>query len=128
MGLGTSITTGCASWRIVGGMVLSIGFDECSSPVNWVEPKTIVECKSHRWTSGRNVPSAKLTVWNEAMLYFIAAPCEYRKIMFVLRDYCSKREETLAGYYVRTYSHLIPAEVEFWEYDESTSKAVRLSI
>src|SRR5882724_4272044 len=28
-------------------------------------PPVIVECKSHRWTSGGNVPSAKVTVWNE---------------------------------------------------------------
>jgi len=31
--------------------------------------KVIIECKSHRWTTGDNVPSAKLTVWNEAMYY-----------------------------------------------------------
>src|SRR5690554_1704503 len=38
--------------------------------------KIIIECKSHRWTSGYNVPSAKLTVWNEAMYYFHLAPPE----------------------------------------------------
>lgn len=32
--------------------------------------KKIVECKSHKWTSGGNIPSAKLNVWNEAMYYF----------------------------------------------------------
>jgi len=31
------------------------------------EQKVLVECKSHRWTSAHNVPSAKVTVWNEAM-------------------------------------------------------------
>ena len=31
------------------------------------EPPIIVECKSHRWTTGGKVPSAKITVWNEAM-------------------------------------------------------------
>jgi hypothetical protein len=30
---------------------------------------TIIECKTHRWTSGNNIPSAKMTVWNEAMYY-----------------------------------------------------------
>jgi hypothetical protein len=29
--------------------------------------KIIVECKSHRWRAGARVPSAKMTVWNEAM-------------------------------------------------------------
>jgi hypothetical protein len=51
--------------------------------------KILVECKSHRWTAGARVPSAKLTVWNEAMYYFFLAPPEYRKVLFVLHD---KRE------------------------------------
>lgn len=89
--------------------------------------KVIVECKSHRWTSGGNVPSAKITVWNEAMYYFLAAPPNYRKVMFVLRDYSDKRNETLAEYYLRTYSHLVPSGVEFWEYNEETKVAVRIS-
>ncbi|MBR9910896.1 MAG: hypothetical protein GYB33_11170 [Gammaproteobacteria bacterium] len=90
--------------------------------------KVIVECKSHKWTSGDNVPSAKLTVWNEAMYYFFTAPSEYRKIMFVLRDFSQKRGETLAQYYLRTYRHLIPEGVEFWEYSETELKAVKLCI
>jgi hypothetical protein len=36
--------------------------------------------------------------------------------------------ETLAEYYIRTYSHLIPNDVELWEYDESTMAAVRLAV
>lgn len=84
-------------------------------------PPVLVECKSHRWTSGNNVPSAKVTVWNEAMYYFHCAPEEFRKIMFVLRDERKTGGETLASYYVRTYGHLIPEGVEIWEYDEATS-------
>jgi hypothetical protein len=79
--------------------------------------KIIVECKSHTWTSGGNVPSAKLTVWNEAMYYFFLASNEYRKIFFILKDYSVKRQETLGEYYVRTYKHLIPQNVEIMEYD-----------
>lgn len=91
------------------------------------EKKVLVECKSHKWTTpGDNVPSAKLTVWNEAMYYFFIAPQGYRKIMFVLRDYSEKRQETLADYYLRTYSHLIPEGVEFWEFDEASKDAVKL--
>jgi hypothetical protein len=84
--------------------------------------KIIVECKSHKWTTGDNVPSAKLTVWNEAMYYFQLAPKDYRKIFFVLRDYSAKRKETLAEYYVRNYGHLIPSGVEILEYDETLSE------
>ncbi|CAM4138195.1 hypothetical protein AEBE7430_19265 [Aeromonas bestiarum] len=59
------------------------------------------------------------------MYYFLAAPSDYRKIMFVLRDYSEKRKETLAEYYIRTYRHLIPEGVELWEYDESNMSARR---
>jgi len=57
------------------------------------------------------------------------SPPNYRKIMFVLYDYSEKRNETLAEYYLRTNYHLIPQDVEFWEYDEGekTAKRVRNS-
>nr|WP_154958895.1 hypothetical protein [Paenibacillus xylanexedens] len=77
----------------------------------------LIECKSHKWTLGNNVPSAKLTVWNEVMLYFSLAPENTRKILFVLKDYSVKRNETLAEYYKRTYGHLIPQYVEILECD-----------
>ena len=84
-------------------------------------PKTIVECKSHTWTKGNNVPSAKMTVWNEAMYYFAIASSSYRKIFFVLKDQRNSNQETLAEYYMRTYRHLIPEDVEIWEYDAGSS-------
>lgn len=90
------------------------------------QEKIIVECKSHKWTTGGNVPSAKLTVWNEAMYYFLVAPTNYRKIMFILKDINEKTKETLAEYYFRRYSHLIPPDVEFWEYDESFNTVQRI--
>ncbi|SIS83051.1 hypothetical protein [Salimicrobium salexigens] len=80
--------------------------------------KMVVECKSHKWTSGGNVPSAKMTVWNEAMYYFLLVPEEYRKVFFILRDYSERRKETLGEYYIRRYGHLIPDGVEFAEYDK----------
>ena len=79
-------------------------------------PPLLVECKSHRWTSGSNVPSAKITVWNESMYYFYLAPKGFRKVLFVLRDFSDKRGETLAEYYIRTHGHLIPDDVEIIEY------------
>ncbi|MEP1229512.1 MAG: hypothetical protein ABJG88_02435 [Litorimonas sp.] len=84
------------------------------------ESKIIVECKSHKWTSGDKVPSAKLTVWNEAMYYFHLAPSEYRKIMFVLHDVSKKRGLSIADYYQDKYNHLIPEDVESWEVNEIT--------
>ncbi len=49
-------------------------------------PAVLVDCKSHKWASGHNIPTAKLTNWNEAMYYFTLVPSHYRKILFVLRD------------------------------------------
>ncbi len=83
----------------------------------------VVECKSHKWTSGNNVPSAKLTVWNEAMLYFSLLPKNIEKYFFILKDYSEKRNETLAEYYIRTYGHLVPVGVTIIEYDEMIGKA-----
>ena len=92
------------------------------------QQKIIVECKCHKWTAPNdNVPSAKLTVWNEAMYYFLVAPQGYRKILFVLRDLSERRGETLAEYYVRTYGHLIPEDVEIWEVDEDGQEVVQQS-
>lgn len=117
---------------LIGNFKIPLGIEENKKlhafDLGCDETKIIVECKSHKWTTGNNVPSAKLTVWNEAMLYFIASPDEYRKIMFVLKDYCPKRKETLAEYYIRTYFHLIPKNVEFWEYDEEISEAKKIII
>ena len=86
--------------------------------------KVVVECKSHRWTVGELVPSAKMTVWNEAMYYFALAPNDYQKIMFVLRDFSFKKRETLAEYYLRTYDHLVPEGVEVWEYNEEAGTTI----
>ena len=88
--------------------------------------KVLVECKSHRWTAGARVPSAKMTVWNEAMYYFLLAPSEYRKILFVLHDKREQEGESLLAYYKRTYAHLIPDGVEFLEWNEVTGDIVEL--
>src|SRR5262249_39599424 len=66
-------------------------------------PPVLVECKSHTWTQGGNIPSAKITVWNESMFYFHLAPKEYRKILFVLKS--SRRDISLASYYLKNYGH-----------------------
>jgi hypothetical protein len=105
----------------VNGEEKSHNFDLGSS-----KHKILVECKSHRWTVTDNVPSAKLTVWNEAMLYFLASPDDYRKLLFVLRDFSSKRNESLAHYYMRTHGHLVPKGVEIWEYEDKANVATRV--
>ena len=87
--------------------------------------RVIVECKSHTWSETWNVPSAKMTTWNQAMYFFYAAPRDYRKTLFVLRHHNPERHQTLAEYYIKTNCHLIPDGVEVWEFDEETAKAER---
>lgn len=85
-------------------------------------PKVIVECKSHTWTSGGNVPSAKMKNWAEAMYYFHMAPREYRKIFFVERSIRPTSRETLLSYFNRTQAHIIPIDVELWELDRDSEE------
>lgn len=60
------------------------------------------------------------------MYYFFLSPNGYRKILFVLRDFSEEHGESLAEYYVRSHGHLIPDDVEVWEYDDSKSLAARV--
>lgn len=80
-------------------------------------PRVIVECKSHTWTAGGNVPSAKMKNWAEAMFYFHMAPRNYRKIFVVERSVRRGQEESLLSYFLRTQAHMIPRDVEFYELD-----------
>ena len=88
--------------------------------------KILVECKSHTWTEGGNIPSAKITTWDQAMFFFYVAPLGYRKVFFVLKNYSPKKKATLAEFYIRTKSHLIPEDVEIWEFDEEQKTGIRL--
>jgi hypothetical protein len=108
---------------------LDIGFTKLKShrfDLGCAEKKVIVECKSHTWTAGGNVPSAKLTTWDQAMLYFSLAPDCYRKIFAVKHDVRNKsgNAESLADYYIRTHGHVIPGGVEIWELDESSGRFI----
>ena len=44
------------------------------------DERVLVECKSHTWTEGGNVPSAKITTWDQAMYMFFAAPIRRRRV------------------------------------------------
>ena len=88
------------------------------------DPAVLVECKSHNWTVTGNMPSAKITVWNEAMYYFHLAPQHYRKILFVLDARHDRQVQSLAEFYVRTCGHLIPPGVTILEFNPE-SRAVR---
>lgn len=112
--------------------VLPVGVGELKKPRRFdlgsASPSVIVECKSHTWTGSGNIPSAKITVWNESMFYFHIAPKNFRKIFFVQRDYCARRKLTLAEYYVRNNRHLIPSGVELWEFTFDSGIGMQIPI
>ena len=86
-----------------------------------LKDSVVVECKSHTWTSGGNVPSAKIIVWNEAMYIFTLLPKTFRKILFVTKSL--RKQESLAEYYMRNYGYMVPLDVEIIEYCEKTGEA-----
>lgn len=82
-----------------------------------IRQKIIVECKRHTWTSGNFSPSAKFSVWNEAMYYFSLVDASYRKILFVIKSVNTKNNNSLADTYITRNNHLIPPNTEIWEFD-----------
>ena len=67
----------------------------------------VIECKNYTWTKAGNVPSAKISTLNEAVLYFSFLDYNVQKILCLMRSEHPKRKETLAVYYVNTYGHLL---------------------
>ena len=51
-------------------------------------------------------------------------PKEFRKILFVLKH--DRRGLSLASYYLNKHGHLVPDDVEVWEFDTSTQLGKRL--
>lgn len=85
------------------GFKISVGVGNTKKPRKFDlgsdNPPILVECKSHAWTVGGNIPSAKMTVRNEAMYYFHMAPGSYRKVLFTLRS--MRADTSLAAHYVK---------------------------
>ena len=90
------------------------------------QPPVLVECKDRKWLASGDVPSGTTCAFTEAMYFFHLAPKGYRKILFARRDYNTKKKESLVGHYVKNRGHLIPDDVEVWEYDETKSRAVKV--
>ena len=88
---------------------------------DWGNRDTLVECKAYDWTASNNSPSAKLSIANESILYFLAAPSGIRKMLFMsATSKVGKRNPaTLAETYVRRFGHLIPNDVEVYEFNLS---------
>ena len=77
----------------------------------------IIECKCYTWTNGGNVPSAKMSTLNEAVLYLRSVNYNARKILAMKKDVRLRTGESLAEYYCRIYGHLLE-DIEVWEVAE----------
>jgi len=73
-----------------------------------VDKKIVVECKSLTWTVGKNTPAAKLATLNQSLLYASFLPKNTTKVIVMKESKHPnpKRNETLAGYYYKSYKHL----------------------
>ena len=83
--------------------------------------KIAIECKRYTWTETGNVPSAKMGFTNEAAFYLSFLSDDYDKRIVMLRSFNSKRQESLAEYYYRTYKHLI-GDIRIFEYDPESDE------
>ncbi len=59
------------------------------------------------------------------MYYFHLAPATFRKCLCVLLDRRTNSDVSLAAHYLKNYQHLVPDDVEIWEFDDATGLASR---
>ena len=85
----------------------------------------VIECKNYTWTKAGNVPSAKVSTINEAVLYFSFLDANVRKILCLKKSVRIKKQGSLADYYVRTYGHLL-RDITVYEIDENTQEIKKL--
>ncbi len=91
--------------------------------------KYIGECKDYKWTSGENVPSAKISSVNEAVFYLQQlptpeSPTDQIRFVVMRRAVNAKHKDSLAEYYYRMNKHLLKGVI-ILEIDVST-KAVKM--
>ncbi|MCK9350253.1 MAG: hypothetical protein M0P44_03390 [Clostridiales bacterium] len=76
----------------------------------------ITYIKNYTWMNDNNVPSAKMSTLNVAVLYMRSLPEGTRKILAIKKDIRTSNSETLASYYCRIYGHLME-DISIWEID-----------
>ena len=65
------------------------------------ERDVVVECKAFTWTSGGNVPSAKITTLREAVQYLRSIPATSVPYLVISKASLREKTETLGQYFVR---------------------------
>lgn len=82
--------------------------------------KIAIECKKYTWTETGNMPSAKISIVNEAAFYLSFLPDTYDKYIVMLYSRHIKRNETLAEYYYRINRHLL-GNIKVAEFNPNTN-------
>ncbi len=90
------------------------------------EENVIVECKGYNWRKKVQVPCAKISTLNEAVLFFqhINSPYDkYLKVIVMKKTNNIDDKGTLAQYYVNTYGSLL-GDIEVVEMDDNNKITV----
>jgi hypothetical protein len=81
--------------HLTAGMSLEIGINSRkfhNFDIGDEQKKVVVECKAHTWTEGGNVPSAKMTTWNQAMFFFYDGTTRLPEDSFCSQGFQSKKK------------------------------------
>ena len=85
----------------------------------------VIECKCYTWTESGNVPSAKMSTLDEAILYMNNIPYTAEKIIVLKQVFHPERNITLAEYFADKKGHLM-RDVSIWELkDDDTFNVIR---
>lgn len=85
----------------------------------------VIECKNYTWTKAGNVPRAKISTLNEAVLYFSFLDYNVQKILCLMESKVPEGKETLAEYYVNTYGHLLRDVIVYEIAEDGSLKRLR---
>ena len=85
----------------------------------------VIECKNYTWTKAGNVPRAKISTLNEAVLYFSFLDNNIQKILCLMESKVPERKETLAEYYVNNYGHLLRDVIVYEIAEDGSLKRLR---
>lgn len=67
----------------------------------------VAECKAYTWTSGGNIPSAKITHLKESVDYLNNLPPSIKALLLIKRDPHPVRRETIGSYFVRLNKEIL---------------------
>lgn len=72
-----------------------------------LERDVVAECKAVGWTSGGNVPSAKIENLRGAVTHLRKIPGPSTSYLIIMKDSHPKKNETLAAYFVRLNKEIL---------------------